>query len=61
MMSSKQRLLCALALYWENQPERAKEIYEKVAHKQDKYLLQGEGNSDLDIMETMLREAQVQV
>lgn len=61
MMSSKQRLLCALALYWENQPERAKEIYEKVAHKRDKYLLQGEVNSDLDIMETMLREAQVQV
>ena len=42
MMSSKQRLLCALALYWENQPERAKEIYEKVARKRDKYLLQGE-------------------
>lgn len=61
MMSSKQRLLCALALYWENQPERAKEIYEKVARKRDKYLLQGEVNSDLDIMETMLREAQVQV
>ena len=55
MMSSKQRLLCALALYWENQPEQAKEIYEKVARKQDKYLLQGEVNSDLDIMETMLR------
>ena len=55
MMSSKQRLLCALALYWENQPERAKEIYEKVARKRDKYLLQGEVNSDLDIMETMLR------
>lgn len=54
MMSSKQRLLCALALYWENQPERAKEIYEKVARKRDKYLLQGEVNSDLDIMETML-------
>ena len=55
MMSSKQRLLCALALYWENQPERAKEIYEKVARKRDKYLLQGEVNSDLDIMETMLQ------
>ena len=41
--------------------ERAKEIYEKVARKRDKYLLQGEVNSDLDIMETMLREAQVQV
>ena len=57
MMSSKQRLLCALALYWENRPERAKEIYEKVVRKRDKYLLQGEVNSDLDIMETMLREA----
>ena len=61
MMSSKQRLLCALALYWENRPERAKEIYEKVVHKRDKYLLQGEVNSDLDIMETILREAQIQV
>ena len=61
MMSSKQRLLCALALYWENRPERAKEIYEKVVRKRDKYLLQGEVNSDLDIMETILREAQIQV
>lgn len=57
MMSSKQRLLCALALYWENQPEKAKEIYEKVSRNRDRYLLQGELISDLDIMETMLREA----
>ena len=48
-------------MYWENRPERAKEIYEKVVRKRDKYLLQGEVNSDLDIMETILREAQIQV
>lgn len=59
MMSSKQRLLCALALYRENQPEKAKDIYEKVSRKRDRYLLQGEVASDLDIMETMLRNAQV--
>lgn len=60
MMSSKQRLLCALALYRDGQPEKAKEIYEKVARKRDRYLLQGEVSSDLDIMETMLREAAAQ-
>ena len=58
VMSSKPRLLCALALHWEHQPERAKEIYEEVSGKQDKYLMQGEVFSDLDIMETMLREAE---
>ena len=58
VMSSKPRLLCALALHWEHQPERAKEIYEEVSGKQDKYLMQGEVFSDIDIMETMLREAE---
>ena len=57
VMSSKQRLLCALALHREDRPERAKEIYEEVASKRDKYLMQGEALSDLDLMETMLREA----
>lgn len=58
VMSSKQRLLCALALHREERPERAKEIYEEVASKRDKYLMQGEALSDLDLMETMLREAE---
>jgi len=61
LTTSKQRLLCALALHWEKQPEKAKEIYEKVLRHKDRYLLQGEVISDLDIMETMLREAQVQL
>ena len=37
---------------------RRQDVYKR---QRDKYLLQGEVNSDLDIMETMLREAQVQV
>ena len=61
MMSSKQRLLCALALYYDNQPEKAKEIYGKVARNQDRYLQQGEVIADLEIMEKMLREAGVQL
>lgn len=61
MMSSKQRLRCALALYWEYDADKAKEIYTKVLAKRNKFLLQGEVASDLDIMETMLREAGVEM
>ena len=60
VMSSKQRLLCALALYWENRPEKAKEIYGKVLRNRDRYLQQGEVAADLEIMEKMLREAGVE-
>lgn len=56
MMSSKQRLRCALALHWENDAEKAREIYNKVAANRDKYLMQGEVISDLDLMEDMLNK-----
>ena len=59
LMSSKQRLLCVLSLYWENKPEKAKEIYEKVSYRRDRYLLQGDVASDLDIMETLLKQERV--
>lgn len=55
VMSSKQRLLCALALYKEKQPEKAKKIYEEVLRKRNSYLQQGEVTSDLEIMEKMLQ------
>lgn len=59
IMSSKERLRCALALHRDNEPEKAKEIYTQVLAKKDRYLLQGDVASDLDIMETMLRDAGV--
>lgn len=56
MMSSKQRLRCALALHWENDAVKARGIYNKVAANRDKYLMQGEVISDLDLMEDMLNK-----
>lgn len=61
MMSSKQRLRCALALHWDNDPEKAKDIYLKVLAKKDKFLMQGEVASDLEMMEKMLRDAGVAI
>lgn len=61
MMSSKQRLRCALALHWDNDPEKAKDIYLKVLAKKDKFLMQGEVASDLEIMEKMLMDAGVAI
>lgn len=54
VMSSKLRILCAMALYLDNDRARAMEIYRSLKEKQSDYLLQGEVRSDLAIMETML-------
>lgn len=54
VMSSKQRLLCAKALYIDNDSARAREIYEAVCARKDDYLMQGEVLSDIAIMETFL-------
>lgn len=54
VMSSKQRLLCALSLYQEQDAAKAKEIYEKVCLRRDKYLMQGEVNMDIALMEAIL-------
>ena len=54
VMSSKQRLLCALALYREKDAAKAKEIYETVCRRKDKYLMQGEVKMDMALMQSML-------
>ena len=55
MMSSKERLLCAIALYLDNDRAKAREIYTNLLYRQDEYLLQGEVKSDLALMEDMLK------
>ena len=40
--STKQRLLFAIALYLENNPDKARAIYEEVSLRQKNYLMQGE-------------------
>ncbi len=52
--SSKQRLLCALALYRDKDAVKAKEIYETVCCRKDKYLMQGEVHSDIALMKSIL-------
>jgi len=54
VMSSKQRLLCAVALYLENDRDKAIGIYNSIESSKDKYLLQGEVESDLAIMRKIL-------
>lgn len=54
VMSSKQRLLCAMALYIDQDAAKAKEIYDNVCAKSGGYLMQGEVISDIAIMKSML-------
>ncbi|CCX48679.1 putative uncharacterized protein [Bacteroides sp. CAG:927] len=54
VMSSKERILCAIALYIDNDKAKAIEIYEKLLKRRSEFLLQGEINSDLALMEDML-------
>lgn len=56
VMSSKLRILCAIALYLDNDKNRAEEIFETLSANQEKYLLQGEVKSDLAIMNWMLKQ-----
>lgn len=56
LMSSKQRLLFALALYQDRDILKAKEIYEKLSANRDRYLMQGDVASDLDIMGRLLEK-----
>lgn len=53
VMSSKQRLLCAMALYIDNDAAKAKEIYNDVCSKKDGYLMQGEVISDIAMMKML--------
>ncbi len=54
VMSSKQRILSALAFYRDGDTAKAKEIYELVNKNSDQYLMQGEVKMDLALMETYL-------
>lgn len=54
VMSSKERLLCAMALFIDNDRAKALEIYDNLKSRKDNYLLQGEVKSDLALMEIML-------
>ena len=52
--SAKQRQLFAIALYMEHDKEKAEEIYRTVKAKRESYLMQGEVNMDLALMESLL-------
>lgn len=54
--SSKQRQLFALALYQENDREKAETIYRSVVNIREKYLMQGEVNMDIALMEVLLAQ-----
>ncbi len=54
VMSSKERVLCAVALFIDDDREKSLEIYENLKKRKDDYLLQGEVKSDLALMESML-------
>lgn len=53
VMSSKERILCAVALYVDGDEEEARRIYENLLSRKSDYLLQGEVESDLCLMEDM--------
>lgn len=54
VMSSKERILCAIALNLDHNRDKAVSIYESVKNRKKDYLLQGEVRSDLEIMHEML-------
>ena len=54
-MSSKQRILCAIALYMEEDRVKAEKIYKKLALQQEKLLMQGEVKMDLALMASILK------
>lgn len=54
VMSGKQVLLCALALYKENDKAKAKNIYETLCRQSDKYLMQGEVRMSIAFMQSIL-------
>lgn len=58
VMSSKQRIMCAIELYLNDDRAKATEIYEALDAASEKYLLQGEVKSDLSVMKEMLEQTQ---
>lgn len=56
VMSGKQRMLFAMALYLDGDARRAGEILNKLEAEKERYLLQGEVRSDLAIMRHLYSE-----
>ena len=56
MMSSKERLLVAIALYLDKDEAKARELYSRFSTRKDEYLLQGEVRSDLALIRDMFSE-----
>ena len=54
VMSSKERLLCAKALFLDSDRDEAIRIYSALRDRRGEYLLQGEVASDMALMEGML-------
>lgn len=54
VMSAKQRISCAIALYIDKDAEKAQQIYREVRDRRDSYLMQGEVKMDLALMEEIL-------
>lgn len=59
VMSSKQRLCFALAIYIDKDIEKARKIYLEVQNRCDRYLMQGEVKMDLALMEEILSTKKV--
>lgn len=57
VMSAKERILCAIALYIENDRAKAEEIYEQLLARRPDFLIQGEVESDLALMRDMLEDS----
>lgn len=55
VMSSKLRLLCAIAYFSDKDEAKAHEIFKDLTDRQNEYLLQGEVKSDLALMKDFLQ------
>lgn len=54
VMSSKERVICAVSLYLEKDKEKAYKIYNNICLHQEDYLMQGEVKSDIALMSAIL-------
>ena len=54
VMSSKERVLCAIAKFMEHDEAKARSICESVRDRRRKFLMQGEIESDLALMDAIL-------
>ena len=58
-MSSKQRILCSMAYYVDNNHDTAIDIYNKVLSNKQNYLMLGEVEYDLDLMKEVVEQESV--